>query len=284
MVGAMSLLHRQNGQFINPRTIAEERKAIPLDIEQRMIAKEPAIAKEAARVDLSTPKTMFASSVSQKQIPHRVVAGQMRQNLFLPAKQSATRKQIPHRVVADQMGQNLFIPAKQFASRKQIPHRVVTEQMRPPQESAGIQYWELQDDEALVLQTVSIQAVIKERTKNKIRNFFSDIALLLYSIFFIGIIVVTIIIVPNSLFKLVSFVALLLVLSHILGVQVRRMHQAKKQRYLNSKQIMRAIKKGSTLSENDNEEDMKHLKLIKEDTMSYLRALRIKGLKEDLQK
>ena len=155
--------------------------------------------------------------------------------------------------------------------------------MRPPQESAGIQYWELQDNEALVLQTVSIQAVIKERTKNKIRNFFSDIALLLYSIFFIGIIVVTIIIVPNSLFKLVSFVALLLVLSHILGVQVRRMHQAKKQRYLNSTQIMRAIKKGSTLPENDNEEDMKHLKLIKEDTMSYLRALRIKGLKEDLQ-
>ena len=88
MVGAMSLLHRQNGQFMNPRTIAEERKAIPLDIEQRMTVDVPATAEEAASVDLSTPKTVFASSVSQKQIPHRVVAEQMGQNLFLPAKQS----------------------------------------------------------------------------------------------------------------------------------------------------------------------------------------------------
>jgi hypothetical protein len=133
--------------------------------------------------------------------------------------------------------------------------------------------------DSLVLQTVSINAVAKKRTETTIKTLLFNIVLLIIGMLFVGAVVVIMLFATYAIFKIAAFVVLLIALSHFISVQVKRISRLRQKKFVTATQLLQAIDKKAISKGEDKEEDMDHLKLIKEDTAVYLYALKHKDLK-----
>jgi serine/threonine protein kinase len=131
-------------------------------------------------------------------------------------------------------------------------------------------------DNTGMLQTIPLQTLIKERANKGLKLVFMNILFLVIGLIFMGVIVAIGILSSYTLFKVVSFVALLIAFSHILSMLVRRIYSTKDDMYISASQVLQAVRPGS---KKDSGNDLKHLKLIKQSTTFYLQALRSQKLK-----
>lgn len=158
---------------------------------------------------------------------------------------------------------------------KNVSNDIDIEQFDPPQMMAESQATNIEDDDAIVLQTVSISAVQKKRAKKKINTFFNNIVILLLSILFLVLLAIAIILLSNPMYKAVAILLSLVVLSYVVSLQVKFIYRVRQQTFLTVTQMVHAVGKKSTSSRN---RDMKHMTLIKEDTTTFLRAITKKDL------
>lgn len=134
-----------------------------------------------------------------------------------------------------------------------------------------------EDDDEPVLQTVTIGAVKKKRVRKKIRTFFINCLILFISLLFLAVLVVIVYFMPNLLYKVATLIVFLVACSYVASLQAKRIAYARQQTFLTVTQLVRAVRKVPVDSKDD---DMKHLKLLKQDTMTYLRALTTRDLKK----
>ncbi len=133
-----------------------------------------------------------------------------------------------------------------------------------------------EDDEAFILQTVSIRTVKKKRARNRARALLTSSVVLLLNILFLSGLIAIIIEVSNIIYKLQMLVVLLIAFSYAASLYLKRIRKARQQKYLTVTQFLQVAKKMRSSSE----DDMKHFKLVKQDTITYLRALNMKDLKK----
>jgi uncharacterized Tic20 family protein len=126
------------------------------------------------------------------------------------------------------------------------------------------------DNDASVLQTVSIRAVKRKRAKKEIITFFINVVILLVSFLFLVLLGVTIIILSNPMYKAVVFLVFLIVLSYAISLQLKLIYRARQKTFLTVTQMIRAVGQKSTSAK---DKDMKHLTLSKQDTTAFLRAI-----------
>ncbi len=136
---------------------------------------------------------------------------------------------------------------------------------------------DVDDDEASGMQTVSMRAVKKKRARNRVKTAFAGSVLLLMSMLFLSLLVVAIVLMPDLICKVQVLIVLFIAISYVVSVQLKRIRRARQQKYVTVARFLRTVKKGSSAKD----DDMEHLKLIKQDTMTYLRALTAKQLKKD---
>ncbi|MEO9028583.1 MAG: hypothetical protein ABI413_07205 [Ktedonobacteraceae bacterium] len=134
-----------------------------------------------------------------------------------------------------------------------------------------------EEDDALAFQTVSMRVVKKIQRKKKVKSFLAGLVIFLLNILFLGILVAFIIELPGLVYKVATIVVFIIALSYVASVQMKRIDQAHYKKALTETQFLRAIKKRSNSS---HDKDMQHMKLIKEDTMTYLHALTKKELRK----
>jgi hypothetical protein len=138
-------------------------------------------------------------------------------------------------------------------------------------------YVPAEDRDASILQTVPIRAVERKRAVKRIRTFF--VAILLVGMLSLGALAAIIFVVPNPTYKAEILIVFLIAFSYVVSVQMKRIDRERQQGYLNMIQFVPMVKKRSLLARSQ-DEDMKHFKLIKQDTTAYLRALAMRDLKK----
>lgn len=132
-----------------------------------------------------------------------------------------------------------------------------------------------EDKGASTFDTAPMRVIRRKQAKNKIRTFFATLMILLLGTLFLGMLAAIIIVVTGSVAKIEAFVIFLIALSYVTRLQVKRIHQARKQVYLTATQLVQGSKELPTSSK---DEDMEHLQLIKQDTSTYLHGLVAKEL------
>jgi hypothetical protein len=152
---------------------------------------------------------------------------------------------------------------------------VVVEQVQLQHPSVVAQLADVVDNDASVLQTVSIRAVKRKRAKKGIITFFINAVILLVSFLFLVLLGVTIIILSNPMYKAVVFLVFLTVLSYAISLQLKLIYRARQQTFLTVTQMVRAVGQKSTSAK---DKDMKHLTLSKQDTTTFLRAIAKKDI------
>ncbi|GLV59318.1 hypothetical protein KDH_61450 [Dictyobacter sp. S3.2.2.5] len=153
-----------------------------------------------------------------------------------------------------------------------------TEQLDALQMMGGWREADTGDDDAIILETVSIRAVKKKQVKKNVSAVFSNIIVLCISILLLGLLAIAIILLSNPLYKAVVFLVSLVVLSYVVSAQVKFIYRARQKTFLTVTQMVRVVGKKSTLSK---DKDMKHMTLIKQDTTAFLRAITKKDLRDD---
>jgi hypothetical protein len=140
---------------------------------------------------------------------------------------------------------------------------------------------ELEKTDSPVLRTVSVRTVSRKRTETTIKTLLFNVVLSMMGMLFAGVIVAIILFATYPIFKIAAFIVLLIALAHIISLQVEMIYRMGKQKFLTTTQLLRSVNKQAIPAEKDARGDIKHLKLIKKDTTTYLRALRGEDLKRD---
>jgi hypothetical protein len=162
-------------------------------------------------------------------------------------------------------------------TRRQEPDKSLHEQAQP-QSMSEMPHLLNTEDDALKLDTVSMQSIHKKRVNKRIGAFFSNVAILIAGLLFLCLLGGIIIVLPNPMYKAVVFLVFLITLSYLASIQMRLRYRAKQDTFLTTTQFVHAVGKKHPLSK---EKDMGHLTLIKQDTTSFLRAIATKDLKKD---
>jgi len=162
------------------------------------------------------------------------------------------------------------------AVEKQTTHSLVVAQIMMPL-TPSVPHFTETDDDALLLQTVPIRTIKKKRAKKMVRTFFANVAILLVSFLLLATLAVIIGIVPSPIYKAEILLVLLIAFSYIASMHMKRIDRGQQQTYLTVSQFMHTVRKKPASSE---DEDRKHLKLIKQDTTAYLQALTARDLKK----
>jgi hypothetical protein len=136
------------------------------------------------------------------------------------------------------------------------------------------------DDEAFLIQTASTNAVKKVGAKERIGTFFANLVFLVLGILFLGAFAILIYEIPILSYKVTALTVFFVAFSYIASAYMKRIDRARHRRSLTVTQTMRAIRKEPAPKEDN---DMDHLKLIKQDTTGYLRAIRKKDLKKEMR-
>jgi hypothetical protein len=134
---------------------------------------------------------------------------------------------------------------------------------------------EIEDEEVLRVETVSMYAVKIKQANKKIRSFFFNTFVLLVSILVIGMLTVLMVTVPELIYKIEVLIIALVVSSYLLSAEMKCIYRAQRQRYLTADQIVPMMRKKVTSASS---EDMKHFAFVTQDTETYLRALTAKEL------
>jgi hypothetical protein len=133
---------------------------------------------------------------------------------------------------------------------------------------------EVDDIEALTLDTVSMRAIRKVGRLQKVEAFFGGTFLFLMSALFLGTLIWGVITFENLTYKSAFILVLFVSCSYIMSWQMKRIDQARQKRMLTVAQLVRK----QFLSDGD--DGMKHMKIIKQDTKGYLRAIKKKTYKK----
>lgn len=171
--------------------------------------------------------------------------------------------------------QTVIVP---IVIEKKVTDSGVVEQIQPIQMVSVSQTVEVEDDEAVILQTVAISTVEKKRAKKKISTFFYNVMIMLLSALVLSFIVAIIIALSSPLYKAAVFLVFLIVLSYVVSLQVKLFYRARQQEFLTVTQMVQVVGKRPKSSR---DKDMKHLTLIKQDTTTFLRAITKKDIKKD---
>jgi hypothetical protein len=132
-----------------------------------------------------------------------------------------------------------------------------------------------EDKDASQFDTAPMRAIRRKQAKKQIRTFFANLMVILLGVLFLGLLATITIVITGSVAKIEAFVIFLIALSYITSLQVKHIHLARKQAYLTAPQLLQVDKEIPTPSK---DEDMEHLKLIKQDTSTYLHGLVAKDL------
>ena len=127
--------------------------------------------------------------------------------------------------------------------------------------------------------TAPMRTIRRKRAKKKIRTFFANLMILLLGALFLGMLAAITIVITDSAAKIEAFVIFLIALSYVTSLQVKHIHQTRRQAYLTLSQLLQGTKEIPTRSK---DEDMEHLELIKQDTSTYLHGLLAKDLEKML--
>lgn len=137
-----------------------------------------------------------------------------------------------------------------------------------------------EDYQARLIQTFPLRAVKKTRAKKRFSTFLATSVLFFTGIVVLSACVIVMIVVPSTTSKLQALTVFLIVCSYVLSFLVKRFFWTKQQKYLTMSQLTRAVQKAGSPGQ---EEDMKHLALIKQDTATFLLALNTKNAKKGVR-
>lgn len=217
------------------------------------------------------PKRQFASPITGLQFTPSSTLSAFEQIAAIQA--TSTTQELEEDNLSAQ--QTVIVP---IVVEKKVTDSVVVEQIQPIQMVSVSQAIDVEDDEAVILQTVAISTVEKKRAKKKISALFYNVMIMLLSALVLSFIVAIIIVLSSPLYKAAVFLVFLIVLSYVISLQVKLFYRARQQEFLTVTQMVRVVGKRPKFSR---DKDMKHLTLIKQDTTTFLRAITKKDIKKD---
>jgi hypothetical protein len=228
------------------------------------------MSKEQKHSSVIMPKFTLPDSANTGE--HKLEQMQT-QRILPPPVQTPRMLQIQTPLILQPPGQMSLTPME----RPLTPFRRMIESMITIHDSPPLitEFLDIEDDDALILDTVSMNAVKKIRTMRKVGAFFSNFFLLLISILFLCVLATLLITISNLTYKSGFLIAFVISFSYVVSAQVKRFDRARHRKILTAAQL---AKKG-TLSEEE-DDMMKHMKVIKEDTMTYLRTINDKSYRK----
>ncbi|GHO79529.1 hypothetical protein KSD_73000 [Ktedonobacter sp. SOSP1-85] len=127
------------------------------------------------------------------------------------------------------------------------------------------------ETDPLLSQTVSLRTLSKRRARYVRTTAFVTFLLLLAGLSFLAAMLALMIYVPYPVIKIAAAIVILLTASHLIHVQVKRVTHLRQHIFLTSIHLQRDRRSSSARQE---AAETRHLTLIKDDTMTYLKALR----------
>lgn len=135
-----------------------------------------------------------------------------------------------------------------------------------------------------LLEPLALDDTQKNRVKSWISIFFINSTLFIVDLLFPGLLILTFVELPYFVFKIGALTTLIITLSYFCSLQARRIYQARRRRYLPPTQLTYAVHEHTSVWKNEHYyNDKQYLSLLKQDTATYLRALKVKTLRKGPQ-
>jgi len=137
-------------------------------------------------------------------------------------------------------------------------------------------YIDLCDEEAILLETVSMRTIKKLGIKKKIKTFFTSIIIMVFSMLFLGVLALLIVLLPIPIYKIEVLIVFFVAFSYFASMLVRYISRMRRKASLSTTQVVRTVSKKPSPTRN---RELEHFALAKQDTTAYLQAFTKKVLK-----